>query len=592
MTLGTFQPSPPKKPKDPMSRGLVLWVGFVLLLVSLVPARRALSPGRWKWSGGAQPQAAPPPGIRAAERSAKRVSGGPAAPAPEADEDEPPLSVDELMSMLEARVPKETARAAAIAFIKEPALRKAWGRFTKARGKKAPASEFVEFLTKVPQFKSFVAKHGSDPAVEAAFDGLLRDRRFADAVRAEPGAGTASRPLDIIREWERLAVSGVDTGSSAAASGGAAAAGPGALAAQRGRGAASAAHTSVSNLSGGSSIGGGSAGGGKGAGGSNTQALKASGAEAHNVSAKLDTLFKTKAAGDKDTTEAQRYRDEQRRWITKFLAALQPDSARKAIQGRLESGAEDQWGACFITGNYNLCRNVCAQVPEANCESKTPYWACRGVQKAGGEIRDPVDCIKRCIYGNPMSCEPDYSEWTPLCKEGTRLLQAECRNSMEWGPCQDDGSGFCVQQFGLLGGAVAGKKLGGKKPPVGPGGAAAPPGTVAAGLAANLKGGKGAGPGGAGTGGAAGWQGFAGNETVQFPGGNGQGGSAIDSAPVDGDSGGGSSGSGAGNWIAGAIGGAVVGAVVGGMIGGPIGIGVGAVTGAVVGGLIGAMFLK
>ncbi|MBI4347591.1 MAG: hypothetical protein HY553_12100 [Elusimicrobia bacterium] len=331
------------------------------------------------------------------------------------------LSLEEFLDLLEKRVPPDVVKGVSEELASRPAIVDAWRRYVRKRGKKNDAREILDVLARLPQFQAAVAKLGSDPRVSAAFADLLKDPRIEATVRPDLEQGPAgASPVAIAREWQRLAKSGVRVADSTFMSGGGL--GPGES------------RSGALNLK------------------LDRERRSKAGPEAHDVGP-LDQAFKTRQVGDGDTSAEQTYRDADRKWITKFLAALKPDSARIAIQTQLESGGDDLWGACFASGNFALCRSVCDQVPEARCENKSAYEACRS-----SGLRGPLDCVRACLDGGPESCEDqiDGREWQALCKTGNAsppLSQAECPSSLDWGPQVCD-SGGCWQPSGSLGGAA------------------------------------------------------------------------------------------------------------------------------------------
>lgn len=357
----------------------------------------------------------------------------PERPAPEAEpEVVDALSLEEFMGILESRAPPDVVRKAAAEFSAHPAIVRAWKRYTRRRGKKDDARELLDVMTRIPQFQQAVAKLSADPRVAAVFAALLEDARVDATVRADLAGGEDTTDAAVIaREWERMAKSGVRVADSTAMTGSGRAAG---FAQDLGRKGAL---------------------GSGGRSGSGAREGAGAGPNAHDVNAKMEQGFKTKSVGDSDTIEGQKYLDAERKWITRFLAALKPDSARVAIQARLESGSDDLWGACFSTGNFELCRDVCGRVPEARCEDKTPYQACRG-----SGARSPEDCVRGCLSGVPMACEGfiDMAEWRSLCKSGNStppLAQGECLSTMDWGPQVCQGSPMaCWQPSGGRGGTA------------------------------------------------------------------------------------------------------------------------------------------
>ena len=73
----------------------------------------------------------------------------PAGPAASAE----PMTLDDFIKLLEKEVPKPVARKVAAGFNKDDKLKKAWKLFKKKRGGKAPATEFVDFITRIPEFR-------------------------------------------------------------------------------------------------------------------------------------------------------------------------------------------------------------------------------------------------------------------------------------------------------------------------------------------------------------------------------------------------------------------------------------------------------
>ncbi|MBI4348881.1 MAG: hypothetical protein HY553_18735 [Elusimicrobia bacterium] len=355
------------------------------------------------------------------------------------------LTLDEFLGLLSESAPPAVAERFTKEFKQQPRLQQAWNVFQKKAGGKAPAKEFLAFVGRMSEFRQLVAKFRSEPGAQQAFAAIAKNAAVGEAVRdglrafAGPvtGGRAGARSADAIaREWARKAVSGVDSRVKTAGGGVA-----------RGRGAAASGAA-------------GSAGGAPGAAqlaaagpaGAADAALKAAGAGPSAAAAgrsgaqgalKLDRSWQAKPIDD-----TANFADD-RKWITKFLLAL-TESTRRAVQPLLESGAEDVWGACYITGNYDECRNVCAAVPEAQCEDKDRWEACRS---AG--TRNAAQCVTSCITGSAaLQCVPHSDEWDPLCAD-KQVARNLCLTSQAYGPktCLP-GREYCSQDFGTLGGAV------------------------------------------------------------------------------------------------------------------------------------------
>lgn len=363
-----------------------------------------------------------------------------------------PMTLDEFIGLLSKAAPPELAEQVKREFRGNVQLQQAWNVYQNLAGPKAPAVEFVAFIGRIPEFRRLAAKFQGDPGFKQLFAEVAKNPGANSAVRAAmknfnaagsgPGDGTAKAEA-ITREWRRKAVSGVDLSKYKLA-----AAGPMATLSRRDRMPA-ATSASVAAAAAGAPAGAGAATS-SGQGDATAAAKAAQGAgpdgkagkDAHNAQ-KLDNRWKARTIDD-DANFA-----DDRKWITKVLLALK-ESTRKAVQPLLESLQEDLWGACYVTGNYDECRAVCQKVPEAECEDKDRWEACRS---AG--TRSSLDCVRSCIgSGGALACEPHRNEWDPLCA-GKDVGQDYCLAAQAWGPevcLSQSGITRCTQPTGTLDG--------------------------------------------------------------------------------------------------------------------------------------------
>lgn len=365
---------------------------------------------------------------------------------------EQPMSLDEFVGLLEASAPPAVAQEVARQFRTDPQLKAAWGVYQKVRGGKAPAREFIEYISRIPEFRKLVSKFQSDSAGQQAFAAIGSTPQLAAVVRgamrffSQPAARADDpRTEAIVREWRRKAMVNMDLSKYTVA-----AVGPFAAAAGRTRTptATSATGAGAPTMPGVQAAGPGAwAGAAQGASGPEAQkggapppGLKA-GKNAHDVG-RLDNGWKSRAVGD-DANFA-----DYRKWITQMLLALK-EPTRRAVQAKLESGEEDLWGACYVTGNYDECKQVCRDVPEARCEDKDRWQACRS-----GATRDAKACVMACLGGDAkLACDPDLAEWDPLCADKS-VPQGYCAQYQKYGPPVCDTAGNCMQDMGGYGGSV------------------------------------------------------------------------------------------------------------------------------------------
>jgi len=358
-----------------------------------------------------------------------------------------PMSLDEFLGLLTETVPAPLAERVKEEFQKNLQLQRAWNVYKNEAGPKAPAKEFIAFITRIPQFRELVAKFHSDPGFKQAVTAvggrsdlgpLLRE-----GLQTLPPAGSVARTPEqaaIAREWERKALSGMKLARFTMAS-----AGPVGRAGARASAAAAGVAASPASTSGAPV----SAGGPQDAarGGESVPGGLKPGQGSHNAT-KLDASWKGKPIDDTANFV------DSRKWLTKFLLALDEET-RKSVQAKLESGEEDLWGACYTTGHFDECKAVCQKVPEAKCENKDRWEACRSAGTRGSK-----ECVQSCLGSTgPLSCDPHRAEWDPLCK-AKDVGKDFCLSAQPWGPqvcLAQYGQTRCEQPVGALdGGSGAG----------------------------------------------------------------------------------------------------------------------------------------
>lgn len=365
-----------------------------------------------------------------------------------------PMTLDDFIELLAQTAPPPLVEQVRQEFKNDLQLQRAWNVYKNVAGPKAPAHEFIAFIGRIPEFRRLVAKFQGEPGFKETFAALANRPEASVAVRGamknflagKPGSGEGSAKAEnIAREWRRKAVSGVDLSKYRMAG-----VGPLATVAKGERLPLATAVTSAGAAgisgAGGAGAGAGASSAAGAAAGGESKAGKGpdskAGKNAHNVQ-KLDNQWKVRTIGD-DANFA-----DYRKWITKVLLAMK-ESTRKAVQPLLESGAEDLWGACYITGNFDECKTVCSKVPEAQCENKDRWQACRS-----GDTRDAVGCVRLCVdSGADKGCDPHRDEWDPLCS-AKGVGQGYCLASQAWGPevCASlSGITRCTQPTGTLDG--------------------------------------------------------------------------------------------------------------------------------------------
>ncbi|MBI4347592.1 MAG: hypothetical protein HY553_12105 [Elusimicrobia bacterium] len=351
-----------------------------------------------------------------------------------------PLSLDDFISLLEARVPKPLAEKFAREFMKEPVLREAWKQYRKKRGSKGKGSEFVDFVTRLPKFRQLVGKFLGDPAFKAAFAEIAKTPKLDAVIREGMGALTrfpGAGPVDkeaLAREWERKARSGsISSASSAAPT-------------------VSRRMTPAVESSANSPAGGGSGGSGSSGGGQQSMTSQGLGDGAHPVETKLVEL---KAAGSGRSDDGWKA-EETGGYVRRILRWLEENGyrdQRRAIEALL--GQEDFWGACFMSGHYELCRQGCeiARVDGSSCVAASKWEACKG----GG--RSNVRCIQECVTRYAGQGCADEAAWQAECALGAAIIACEfCSAAYDYGPEECDPAGNCWVRLGCHGGGSGGRR--------------------------------------------------------------------------------------------------------------------------------------
>lgn len=364
------------------------------------------------------------------------------------------MSLDDFIGLLEQKVPKPVAQKVAKEFMKEPKLKQAWQAYRIMRGDKAPAKNFVDFITRIPQFRQLMAKFQSDPGFKQAFNDAAKQKEINAVLRGglrnvasvELGtgkksgggrigpSGKASDVEAIKREWEQKAKSGIDLSGYQMA-------GVGPFAGAREM-------TTAGMISHPSAAGGNPATGG----GPTQSALGDNLGGGQRNTKELDKSWQANAVDDKGKEQF----DADRRLLTKLMKSLTDDERKKIEAAMCINPAvvpcnptidHDIWGACWSSGLLERCKALCSEVAGCAAESgekmENSFAACRA-----GDARKPEECIRACKdQTHGYACaggDIDAAEWTAACEQKAVPDPSYCSDTMYYGPCADPASGACV----------------------------------------------------------------------------------------------------------------------------------------------------
>lgn len=454
--IGSPQPPPPLHSEKPKRRVVLAVVACALVagvvaleqyrpspsipglgFLSRPPGSESLLAGPEMPQGGSLPRTPP----LASEPD--RLPGMAPADEPTTEITEP-LTVDELMDMFDQRIPRPEAASAAKELAKQPGLQEAWRNYQKKGRTQNAEREFIDYVRRIPQFRQLAARFLSDPATRQAHSETPRTAGERNSPgrpgppQGSPGSASlnsrlgaprsqtaaAGDPNAIAREWERKAESGIDLSRYRPI-------GDGASEAQGGR-----AMTPASNVA---HAGGADASSSRGTGQAAGASLKP-GPSAHDA-----TQFSTgwKSAQVKD--EGRRQFEQDRRLLTVLMKSLSPAEV-EAMERSMCANPKypcvppmetDIWGACWKTGLYSRCRELCLTGAAQGCPAEmlnNPYNACRA---SGDSVRTPSTCIRACLDTPPTNgCAQSYvseGEWSDACRNKTLPDPSYCLKSQRWG---------------------------------------------------------------------------------------------------------------------------------------------------------------
>ncbi|MCX5789363.1 MAG: hypothetical protein NTX64_12770 [Elusimicrobia bacterium] len=140
------------------------------------------------------------------------------------------MTLDRLMGVLAQKVPKPTADKVSQAFMKDPQLASALHYYQKNRGPNAKAKEFLDYISRFPQFFELTGKFQNDADFRKVFSDVMRTEDAGRVLKAGLGAEPIDR-AEIARQAAAKARSKGEHPARAAAGSGARAigltAGPG-----------------------------------------------------------------------------------------------------------------------------------------------------------------------------------------------------------------------------------------------------------------------------------------------------------------------------------------------------------------------------
>ena len=355
----------------------------------------------------------------------------PAGPAASAE----PMTLDDFIKLLEKEVPKPVARKVAAGFNKDDKLKKAWKLFKKKRGGKAPATEFVDFITRIPEFRPFMADLQQDAGFKQAFNDVAKRPDVADVLRRgmkAPPASLAAR-----------------SGAPAQAEGAAQVAPP----------ADAVAPAQEAKAAPGANVAGQEAEEGGPSALASTKRITKNGPGGYDVRVKMDSAYKQ--AGVIDQGKAGFEAD--RKFMTEMLKHL-TNGERKLVEAAMCLNPETvkcdatteaaPWGACFATGLLPRCRKLCSSGFVQGCPRDmlfNVYGACRD-----GDVRDGAACVVSCLNDeHSYGCNEGMikrEEWDAACLD-EKVGRGLCRTSQRYGKeCADENDPQC---FGSRGGRLA-----------------------------------------------------------------------------------------------------------------------------------------
>lgn len=361
-------------------------------------------------------------------------------------------AVSAFLDLLRPAQKDPKARAVSLAlteeFRKVPELRKAHEEFLKLPPERRRPREFLGRVGEMPQFHQLVARFMASPGVGGVLPiaTVVKPRDINEIAREWKQKGTGqgtdvNRALsarEAARRHPALASIGPASRFGAAAAGGGAAQAAGTQAfGGAGRHIGAVGHSTLPPIPHATAAAGKDGAGGKGSppGGG------AAGPDAHNVDKPLDQgqFDPSKAASKYDcgNTKLCDYK--------KHIAALlqqMPEAQRRAIEAALgvnggPAVADDLLSACFVTGNFHLCKSMCSK-PGVECSQElrnTTYW--QACLSDGRPERGELACIKLCIQreNDPGgACVVDSGVWRRHCNvEPPQTDCASCPTSMEYG---------------------------------------------------------------------------------------------------------------------------------------------------------------
>ncbi|MCX5787716.1 MAG: hypothetical protein NTX64_04285 [Elusimicrobia bacterium] len=436
-----------------------------------LPAGRATTvfPGRADESGKAKLAAA----AQARSLTPRELRGSALYQAPAmATQKEQELTLDEFLKVLDDRVPKSVSKNFTTEFMKQPALKHALTYYRRNRGPYAEAKEFVNYITRISEFRKLTQQFSSNAAFNAAYSDVMKNPQTGAIVKGGLANYTSQTPSgSAARQWAAKPRSnpsaGVGSVSAVASSGGpgvltarapasagaltaygppgaigtteppAGGAGPkGSADVQLGGGNASK-EGSDQNSFGGAPLPSGKAeknkGGDAGGGGYDVNDhLSGSGALQSNIdSNKKEYTNQGQAASFdpknyiqlvlkwmnvQDQTGVSRANMEcAMGWKPEKTTNGKDYSCPGALNGLGPDGnGDDISGACYETGYYKKCEEFCAQDP-AHCNGGLDsYWdSCRKAKSHTGE--DDPSCIKSCTRTSAALPSQQHAQDTDAC---------------------------------------------------------------------------------------------------------------------------------------------------------------------------------
>lgn len=462
---------------------IVAGAGFAVssLTPRTPPPERSLQAQLWNSPPPAQ---LPTPSVEPGEDASAPLEGGAPAssltPFPSAmPKEEPPIKLDDFLGMLDERTPKQVSARVANEFNKSSVLKESFKKFKKKHGGAAPARQFVDYVTRIPQFRQLMAKFRGDPSFKAAYADAAKDRQMNDVLRSGLNAGPA-RPTTgpgpirggegarrtkglqavdaeaVAREWKEKARSGIDSGGAGAPQGHGAGASVGQASAMGGLWTQS--HDAKSGTIGG---GGGHLASGPG--------MLMAGPKEHDVES-LKEIQKAGPASFMGENLKENEFQSRGKFFTEFLKAFHMhdwDGYRKQIEAAFgdADNPDDLWGSCFATGNYTRCKTVFDELPAdvrmmISDVPQSYFEACGSERYGSKRSGNPSECIRLCLDNfekdgclRPPSAS-DKKTWDEQCRKGpdAGLDPGHCLDTQYYGePVFDEATGELKETFGSRG---------------------------------------------------------------------------------------------------------------------------------------------